>query len=663
MRRFITSLPGRAVGHVTALALVLPYLTFIVAGRAEAQLTQLPSWAVLEFENKSSKGGASFGKTAAEAIQNELGKSGRVDPIPAETLQRAMADLGQVPPLSRKVDQLRLATEVRASSVVTGTIVEWRVNTTGGGKFAEVTIQVVVTDVASGFPVNGALVKGQSTTRAGDVSDETLVNEAINAAANAAIQDINSRTLPQATVLNTYVDEALVNQGTRAGFKAGQEVVILRGRQQVATGSIIDIDPDSARVRVTNASLGVQPGDKIRAVFPVPQPDWKNPLGSAGAENPPQRKQSRRTGGGSGVASLAVLLALGVALFGGGRVSNNNLAQDVIAEATLYPNESGEPAVRISWTPDLFVKGANQRVQWQIWRSDVLDAPVLISDGAGTSAIDTTQARTGSWKSGPITGTECNGTGADTDFSAVGVTPGRPYQYQVQLLYKVNSLDLPGNSTSGGGSGTASGLTTGGTATAPGPGTGSTGTGATTGTGTTTKTGTTTATTTGTTTGGTTGTAGSDCFFVSTKSAAKGLATPYNRPTLVSPAVNAVLTAPTPFSFQSVVNPSFPTVVEYVVEISPQPTFPRGQIRVVGKIQRNETGTLSTPIVDTSTMFPGAPELWWRVGVRNVADRPGPVPDANGERYIFSAPRRFTRVGGTTGGTGGGSTGGPPPPP
>jgi hypothetical protein len=35
-------------------------------------------------------------------------------------------------------------------------------------------------------------------------------------------------------------------------------------------------------------------------------------------------------------------------------------------------------------------------------------------------------------------------------------------------------------------------------------------------------------------------------------------------------------------------------------------------------------------------------EFFWRVGARNVADRPGPVADQSGERFVFGASRRFT---------------------
>ena len=39
----------------------------------------------------------------------------------------------------------------------------------------------------------------------------------------------------------------------------------------------------------------------------------------------------------------------------------------------------------------------------------------------------------------------------------------------------------------------------------------------------------------------------------------------------------------------------------------------------------------------------GATQIFWRIGARNIADSPGPVPDGTGERYIFSDVRSFTR--------------------
>jgi hypothetical protein len=125
-----------------------------------------------------------------------------------------------------------------------------------------------------------------------------------------------------------------------------------------------------------------------------------------------------------------------------------------------------------------------------------------------------------------------------------------------------------------------------------------------------------------------------------------------NSPTLQSPTSNQQVSQDIPFTFNSVVNPAFPITVEYTFQISSDPTFPKSRTLNLARVLRTDTGVLSTGTIDlfnNSGQFnPGlqlhttTQEWFWRIGARNVADRPGPVPDANGTRYIYSPARRFT---------------------
>jgi hypothetical protein len=119
---------------------------------------------------------------------------------------------------------------------------------------------------------------------------------------------------------------------------------------------------------------------------------------------------------------------------------------------------------------------------------------------------------------------------------------------------------------------------------------------------------------------------------------------------LVSPANNAVLTAPIPFTFNAAATAANPIVVQYVIQFSSDSTFPASSnmTYTLAPFQRTDTGVIGTTSIDTtSTSFPAgirsASIVWWRVGARNVADNPGPVADASGARYVFCAPRAFTR--------------------
>lgn len=616
MRRFIKSLLGRVICNVAIVALVLPSFSLILAGRVDAQLQTSPAWAIVDFVCKDK----AIGLAAAEAMQSALGKVSGIDLIPKETVDRTIVQLALQPPITEKTSLMRLGAEVGAATIVTGNVVAWQVSSSGGGKKATVVMRVVVTDVASGLPINGAALQASSSVRTGDSEDMTVLNEALATAAAKATIEIRSKTLPTATVLNTIRDTALINHGTRTGFKAGMELVVTRGRDQVAVAQVTDVEPDSSTIRITRFIRGIQPGDRVRAVYDVPMP--KNLIN----DNDDRVKTVgvKRPKGDSGFGTLVgVALVLGV-LMGSGNSKGFNAARSVSAQATLYPDFSGSPAVMIKWKRDAFLRGNQAVVQWQVYRNDVLGSPVMAVPGNFGQAVDDNIARDVGWYSfahwGGQTCENADLDGPNTDTEGVaGVVPGRPYTYRLELCYRVAGIDLPGNGSTGGGFQT---------------------------------TGTTTGTTTGGTTGGTQGGGGGGtgqwCYFVSQQQNARGIATPLPRASLISPAPNAVISTDVPFTFMSVVNPTFPIQVEYALQVSSSPNFLKGNSLVLSRFTRGDTGTLSTGNISSllsrlaSKFGSSQKEFWWRIGAKNVADVPGPVTDPSGETYVFGDSRRFT---------------------
>ena len=239
MRRFISSLTGKVTSTVAIFSLVLPTLALVLLGqRVEAQVVSLPTWAVVQFDVRQGAGGATLGQAAAESLINELSKSQKYDVLSTETVNRTIQNLGFVPPLTRKNELIRVGQELRANTIVSGEVVNSRIVAVNGGKRADVMMRTIVWDVASGEQVNGAAVLQSSGIRTGDVSDETLYDEADASASFESVAAIQKNTLPTATILNTTSKRALINQGTRTGFTSNQEVIILRGREQVARGRV-----------------------------------------------------------------------------------------------------------------------------------------------------------------------------------------------------------------------------------------------------------------------------------------------------------------------------------------------------------------------------------------------------------------------------------------
>jgi hypothetical protein len=641
------------LAQLVVMTLLVPFITLASLRSAVAQVSVLPTWSVVEFRNRKSAG-TQFGKTAAEAVSGELAKTGQYDVLPQATVQRAIETLGIASPPDGQTNLLRVASEIRSSTVVSGEIVDYRVVSGSAGKQALVQLQIVVTDVASGIPINGAVVKGESTVRPGDVSDETLINDAIVQGASQGIREIQQRQLPTGTVLNTLPDSALINRGQRSGFTVGQQVIVVRGREQVATATVSEVEPDSSTIRLSRLIKGIQPGDKVRAIFTLPEfRGGLDPNGNIKVVKP-------RSGRGSNTGLITALLVIGlvVALVGGPGGSSNDVVNDVSAQAMLYPNVAGQPAVRISWSPNGFAGGRANRTAWQIWRDDVLDSPVLVVPGGSGSALDTQTVRNVSYlNTGQVGGRSCDNTESTSDDAenVAGIQVGQQYTYSVELVYGLSILDLPDTGSAGGGGTGNNGGTGGNTGGIGGGNTGGIGG----------NTGGNNGGNTGGNTGGTGNTgASATCYFVSARRVARGVATPLLSPTLRAP-IDKIQTptSTVSFEFDSVVRTS-PISVEYILQFSTTQAFLPGQTETVARDTTNSLNTIRFGPIDTRSStavrngdIRKAKQIFWRIGARNVADRPGPVKvEGLQERvgYIFSQWRFFTRPDDGSG---------PPPPP
>lgn len=581
MRRINNSLTSKVTKYLTV-AFFVPYLSLVIATKAVAQVESQPVWAVLEFVNNKGTGPATLGKMAADAVRNELAKTGKYEILSEEQVTRTQDALNLQPPVTQTTSLVRLGTELRANSVVTGEVVNQRIVKVGNGKKAEVILKVRVLDVVSGLLVNGAALAASSTIRSNDSDDESVLADALAEGAMVAVTDIGRHTLPQATVLNTQEGKiALINRGTRSGFDVGQELIISRGRTQVATGKVTETDQDSSYIQVTHFILGIQPGDKVRAIFKVP--DIKDKFNSNGSVQVIKPKKTSN----SGLFTIAAVLGLIFVAVSGGRGSSQDLVGDFIAEAT---NETGTgPAVYLSWRPDLFTKGNSNRVQWQIWRNDWVGTPVLVTSGGQTHIVDDTTARTFTYGDIPLAGgTECTYEEMpDADAEAVtGVVSGVPYQYQVSLIYKILGMDLPISDPPEG-----------------------------------------------------------YCFFSSVKTSAKGSATPFGAIELTSPTNGAEMTGPITFTFSAMRNAAYTMTCEYIIQISTSPLF-NTNVQTLDTFTRTEANptTLTSGPYDLTGIYPTYSELYWRVGVRNIADVPGPKKDAGTKlRYVFFGYNRLVR--------------------
>lgn len=624
------------------------FLTFGAAAKADAQVTSdAKIYAVTDFVVKLPNTAVNLGEAARDAVRSEFAKKGK-DILPQETVNRQMADLGFMPPVSKSSDLIRLGQALQIDYLVTGEVYSWSIGSVDGGKQGSAILRVIVKDAISGISVNGSAKQGQSGVRTGDVSEATLLQEAVSDAAFHTVREIVDTVIPNATVLNTVSDRALINRGSRSGFSEGDQVLIQRvaanssgdaRTEFVGMGTIISVDPDSSFVKYGRLERGVSTGDKVTRIV---EPPMIKGVGPSGEMREVKRKSSN---GNQGLVALLILVVILGFLLGQGRGSNTDLIQDVKAEAITQSNDV--PGVRISWKRDPFLRGnPNQGgpVEWQVFRDNLSGSPVAVAPGTSSSVVDDTNNTNlpanyldpSTTASSIIDPGSCEGDTSNTT-TATPLVPGTPSRYSVRVVYRVNALDLPGSGGGGGTTGGTTGTTTGGTT---GGGTTGTTTGGTTGT--------TTGGTTGNTTGGTTGggNGAEYCYYVSTPVAAVGQATALARTALIAPIDKSVVQGSVSFQSTSVRGPVNSIPLEYVVQLSTDPAFSAGNTVTLDPYQDFSTPsgqTISSPSVDTSVYFPAANTIYWRVGVRNIEDNPGPVADATGRRYVWSRTSLFRR--------------------
>jgi hypothetical protein len=574
----------RLASRVAILALLSNFLLFgVTLKSAEAQFrTAAKQWAVLDFANHSALGGPALGAAAADAVSALILGSNRFDVLPRETVDRIYSQLELTPPITRQLDILRVGQGLGVETVITGEITDARINTSANGKSADVAMVIRGIDVASGLAVMGAAVHGQSTERPGNVADDVLLGEAVNYAAQLAVDKLLTQQVDVATVLTTPTPKTVqLNKGSRQGIKKGMNMVVLRGREEVARIRISDVETDSSVAIVDSATKGVAPGDKARAI--VLDPGSVELTGNGGAR---VRTPKTRSTSSSSLLTILVVGALAATIATGS--DGGSGASNVVSEAAILPDNQ-TPGVKISWSLSMF-NGGRGRLEWQVWRSDYNPTAIRVVDGFQNVAYDSPGSFADLWRDPtdiqiqPVTCDEPEAPEA-IDPPAPGVVLGNSYLYSVMLIYTLFPQDLPG------GGGGAGGETL--------------------------------------------------CVFKTNFRHAEGQATPIDRITLTSPPNNTVNVGDiVQFSWNAV-----PGANQYAVEVSTDPSFQSAStIVVVARVESISPGGVSTEPIDLSGVFPNAQRLYWRVGGRNAADRPGPVRDAKGERYVFSLPFQFDRA-------------------
>ena len=275
MKRLKLHWSARPLSWLLSVAMLMPIMVLLLAAapRAEAQASAArsgqPAWAVLDFTNRSGYGGNDVGRQASDSFVVELGKSNKYDVSPRQDTLAGLENLGLTLPLD-KIGMQKLGRDRNVDAVVSGEVLT--VAFDNSPRRATVSVIVRVVDTASGELINGAVAQGVSTPRpVGGGDDDSLVNQAIDNATFTAVRQITSFNLPRATVLNNVdTSNVLINKGSRDGIYNGLNLLITRNGTEVGRARVTSVEPDQSTATVTDSGLGIQPQDRANAIYQLP---------------------------------------------------------------------------------------------------------------------------------------------------------------------------------------------------------------------------------------------------------------------------------------------------------------------------------------------------------------------------------------------------------
>lgn len=429
-------------------ALVVALLSMVApVVPARAQLMPNYSVVVVDFVNESGVMGNTLARIATDAVQVEMSKTARYDVsvITRTQIKDEMDRLDIHPPLD-KVNLVRLGEALTADAILEGTIKSVQLAGSGPTARASATLAVQLIDQASGEVVNGAVQTGTSSARVGYTADpDALITEAVSKAAFLVVKTMVDYVIPEATVqVNIGADQIQLNRGVRDGIKPGMRMIVLRSKEIIGYVEIREVENNSSIAKIVKSMRGVQPEDKLRAIFDMPA------VGSATVRTEPMPGGAPARGRiGSGAAGrigkflLGALIIFGVANL----VRGQRGSEPPPAIGTLGPTE-------ITWNPTKYGHGLNV-LEYQVLRDSFTSGSTPVKALRSPTDIDAGRTSLANlYGMGPALAFNYYALTANPDISytSTAVTlPVEPFgithQYQVRVLYRVIPAVAPGTGT------------------------------------------------------------------------------------------------------------------------------------------------------------------------------------------------------------------------
>ncbi|MGC8863578.1 MAG: hypothetical protein ACP5R5_12495, partial [Armatimonadota bacterium] len=415
---------------------------------AAAELMPTYSVGVVDFVNESGVQGELLARLATDAVVVEMAKTNRYDvSISRAMIKAEMEKLDLRPPLT-KLGLIRLGEALSADAMLQGSVKSVRLTGSGADRRAAVTLVVQMIDQASGEIINGAVQTGTSTARVGYAADDdSLITEAINNAAFLCVKTMVDYIIPEATVMmNIKENQVMLNKGARDGIKPGMRMIVLRKREIIGYVEVQRVSAIDSDAKVIKSMRGIQPEDKVRAIFemPVVGPITKSEPLPSGAPRGSRRHGDALSKIGKFILGAGIIFGLAT-LFRPGRGSE--------PAPTIAAAES--PTI-ITWDPKKYSHGQNV-LEYQIIRDDFADTARPVKVIRDPSAIDAgrTDVRTLYGTTTPINVTyyRLDSNPATSYTEVTGTVPPEPFgithTYQVRVLYRLTKTSTSTDNTGG----------------------------------------------------------------------------------------------------------------------------------------------------------------------------------------------------------------------
>jgi hypothetical protein len=156
---------------------------------------------------------------------------------------------------------LEAASRKEADTILEAVLVDFPEADATGRRVGAVTVEVGLRNARTGL----VFVDGVGYSWYNGPASISNVN-CLRVASKLALDEAASRYLPEAVVLNTLETRAIISRGKADGYQVGLTIFFGRGRELITDGEIVQVDAQTAIVKVWRTSKGIQPGD---SVYPI----------------------------------------------------------------------------------------------------------------------------------------------------------------------------------------------------------------------------------------------------------------------------------------------------------------------------------------------------------------------------------------------------------